>query len=142
VKDATGDLPAAAVVVTETPEGFEVYSGDDALTLPFLSVGGVGVISVASHWAGRLLADMIECYRVGEVDRAAVLNRRLAESYRFESSDEYPNPVPAKAACRALGLQVGQCRLPHPPAPGDLDDLARSIIARSGATDAAQRSVA
>ena len=142
VKDATGDLPAAAVVVAETPEGFEVYSGDDALTLPFLSVGGVGVISVASHWAGRLLADMIECYRAGEVDRAAALNRRLAESYRFESSDEYPNPVPAKAACRSLGLQVGQCRLPHVPAPEDLDDLARSIIARSGATDAAQRSVA
>jgi 4-hydroxy-tetrahydrodipicolinate synthase len=142
VKDATGDLPAAAVLVAETPEDFEVYSGDDALTLPFLSVGGVGVISVASHWAGRVFAEMIACYRAGEVDRAASLNRRLAESYRFESSEEYPNPVPAKAACRALGLAVGQCRLPNAPAPGDLEDLARSVIARSGGTDTAQRSVA
>ncbi len=142
VKDATGDLPAAAVVAAETPDGFEVYSGDDALTLPFLSVGGVGVISVASHWAGPVLAEMIGRYRAGDVDRAAALNSRLAESYRFESTEEYPNPVPAKAACRALGLAVGQCRLPNPPAPADLDDRARSIIARSGATDAAQRSVA
>jgi 4-hydroxy-tetrahydrodipicolinate synthase len=142
VKDATGDVPAAAVLVAEAPEGFEVYSGDDALTLPFLSIGGVGVVSVASHWAGPILAEMIECYRAGRVDDAAALNRRLAESYRFESSDEYPNPVPAKAACRALGLSVGQCRLPHAPAPSDLDDLARSVIARSGPTDAAQRSVA
>jgi 4-hydroxy-tetrahydrodipicolinate synthase len=142
VKDATGDLPAAAVVVAAAPEGFEVYSGDDALTLPFLSVGGVGVISVASHWAGSVFAEMIECFRAGEVDRAAVLNARLAESYRFESSEEYPNPVPAKAACRALGLAVGQCRLPNAPAPADLDDQARSVIARSGATDTAQRSVA
>jgi 4-hydroxy-tetrahydrodipicolinate synthase len=142
VKDATGDLPAAAVVAAESPDGFEVYSGDDALTLPFLSVGGVGVISVASHWAGPVLAEMIGRYRAGDVDRAVALNARLAESYRFESSEEYPNPVPAKAACRALGLAVGQCRLPNPSAPADLDDLARSIIARSGATDAAQRSVA
>ena len=143
VKDATGDLPAAAVVVAEAPEGFEVYCGDDALTLPFLSVGGVGVISVASHWAGPAPR--------GHDRRATAPARSIGrphstvgslESYRFESSDEYPNPVPAKAACRALGLPVGQCRLPHVPAPEDLDDLARSIIARSGAADAAQRSVA
>ncbi len=142
VKDATGDVPAAAVVVAEAPEGFEVYSGDDPLTLPFLSIGGVGVISVASHWAGPVLAEMIHAHRDGDVDRAASLNRRLAESYRFESTEEYPNPVPAKAACRTLGLPVGQCRLPNAPAPADLDELARSIIARSGAADPAQRSVA
>jgi 4-hydroxy-tetrahydrodipicolinate synthase len=142
VKDATGDLPAAAVVVAEAPDGFEVYSGDDALTLPFLSIGAVGVISVASHWAGRAFAEMIGSYRSGDVDRAAALNRRLAESYRFESSEEYPNPLPAKAACRALGMPVGQCRLPNAPAPEELDERARSIVARSGATDAAQRSVA
>ena len=53
VKDATGDVAGAARVVAQTPEQFEVYSGDDSLTLPFLAVGGVGIVSVASHWAGR-----------------------------------------------------------------------------------------
>ena len=73
------------------------------------------MISVASHWAGPVFAEMLAAYRAGDVARAAELNRALLESYRFESSDEYPNPVPAKAACRALGLAVGQCRLPTPP---------------------------
>ena len=100
------------------------------------------MISVASHWAGRLLAEMVDSYRAGDVDRAAALNRRLGESYRFESSEEYPNPLPAKAACRALGLAVGQCRLPNALAPADLDELARSIVARWGGADATQRSVA
>jgi 4-hydroxy-tetrahydrodipicolinate synthase len=129
VKDATGDVSSAARVVAEAPAGFEVYSGDDSLTLPFASVGGVGVISVASHWAGAVFAQMLTAYGDGEIALAAELNRSLLESYRFESSDEYPNPVPAKAACRAIGLDVGQCRLPNAPAPRSLDDQARSVVA-------------
>jgi 4-hydroxy-tetrahydrodipicolinate synthase len=128
VKDATGDVASAARVVAEAPAGFEVYSGDDSLTLPFAAVGGVGVISVASHWAGPVFGEMLAAFRAGDVDRAADLNRRLLESYGFESSEEYPNPVPAKAACRALGLAVGQCRLPNAPAPRSLEDQARSVI--------------
>ena len=128
VKDATGDVASAARVVAEAPDGFEVYSGDDSLTLPFASVGGVGIISVASHWAGPVFGQMLAAHRSGDVATAAALNRTLLESYRFESSDEYPNPVPAKAACRALGLNVGQCRLPNAPAPQSLDDQARSVI--------------
>ena len=129
VKDATGDVASAARVVAEAPAGFEVYSGDDSLTLPFASVGGVGVISVASHWAGPVFGQMLAAHSEGDVTLAAELNRSLLESYRFESSEEYPNPVPAKAACRALGLTVGQCRLPNAPAPRSLDDQARSVIA-------------
>ena len=52
VKDATGDVAAAATVVGESPDGFEVYCGDDSLTLPFVAVGAVGIVSVAAHWAG------------------------------------------------------------------------------------------
>jgi len=115
VKDATGDVASAATVVAEAPPGFEVYSGDDSLTLPFASIGGVGVVSVAAHWAAPLFAEMLAAYRSGDVDRARAVNQRLGESYRFQSSDDYPNPVPAKAACRVLGLPVGECRLPHPP---------------------------
>ena len=142
VKDATGDVASAARVVAEAPPGFEVYSGDDALTLPFASIGGVGVVSVASHWAAPLFAEMLSAHRSGDVERAASANRDLLESYRFESSDEYPNPVPAKAACRALGLDVGQCRLPNAPAPRSLDDQAQSVVAGAQASIQARQSVA
>ena len=63
VKDATGDVAAAARVIAECPPGFDVYCGDDSLTLPFMAVGGAGIISVAAHWAGRLMAEMISCHR-------------------------------------------------------------------------------
>jgi len=141
VKDSTGDVAGAALVVAESPGGFDVYCGDDPLALPFASIGGAGVVSVAAHWAGRLLAEMLSCHRSGDVDRAMVINQHLAESYRFESSDEFPNPVPAKAACRALGLPVGQCRLPHVPAPEALDDQARAVISRLGRLSPAHQSV-
>ncbi len=142
VKDATGDVAGAATVIAETPEDFEVYSGDDALTLPFAAIGGVGVISVASHWAAGQFSEMLASYRAGEVERAAAINHSLAESYSFESSDEFPNPVPAKAACRALGLPAGQCRLPHAPAPEALDDQARSVLAKLRQLSPAPQSVA
>ena len=142
VKDATGDVPSAARVIAEAPAGFQVYSGDDAMTLPFASVGGVGVISVAAHWAGPLFAQMLDAFAAGDVARAADINRGLLESYRFESSDEYPNPVPAKAACRSLGLAVGQCRLPNAPAPQSLDDQARSVVAGAASFLQARQSVA
>jgi 4-hydroxy-tetrahydrodipicolinate synthase len=142
VKDATGDVAAAATVVAESPDDFEVYSGDDALTLPLLSVGAVGVVSVASHWAGPVFAQMISCFESGDVARARAINQQLAESFRFESSDDAPNPVPAKAMCRALGLPAGQCRLPNAPAPADLDDQARAVLMRLRQLSPAHRSVA
>ncbi len=128
VKDATGDVPAAARVVAATADGFDVICGDDSLTLPFAAIGGAGVISVAAHWAGHVFSTMLRDFRAGDVKQAMAANQRLAESYLFQSTEEYPNPVPAKAACRALGLPVGQCRLPNAPAPASLDERARTVI--------------
>jgi 4-hydroxy-tetrahydrodipicolinate synthase len=142
VKDATGDVAAAAIVVAGTPEDFDVYCGDDSLTLPFAAIGGAGVISVAAHWAGSLFGEMVDRYREGDVARAMTINQQLAESYAFESTDEYPNPVPAKAACRALGLPSGQCRLPNPPAPPELDERALAVISRVSRHDPVRQSVA
>ena len=142
VKDATGDVAGAATVVAESPDGFDVYCGDDALTLPFLSIGAAGVISVAAHWAGPLFADLVTSYRAGDVERATLVNQHLGESYRFESSDQFPNPVPVKAACRALGLAVGQCRLPNAIAPAALDEEAGAVISRLNACEPTRQSVA
>jgi len=134
VKDATGDVAGAARLARQAPAGFEIYCGDDALTLPFLSVGAVGVVSVAAHWAGGEMSEMLAAFAKGDVEGATAVNARLIDSYDFESSEWYPNPLPAKAACRALGLAVGQCRAPMGPAPAELDALARSVLAQLGQT--------
>lgn len=131
VKDAAGDVVASGRVVAETPDAFEVYCGEDALTLPMLAVGAVGIVSVASHWVGEPLAEMVAAFRKGDVDGARALNARLAPAVAFQSSDEFPNPLPAKAACRVRGLPAGQCRLPMGPAPAELDEAARRMLATS-----------
>lgn len=132
VKDASGDPAGSARLVEEAPAGFELYSGDDVLTLPLLAVGAVGVISVASHWAGTEMAEMIGCFAKGDTDGARAVNGRLLPSYAFESSEAFPNPLPAKAALRALGLPAGQCRLPMGPAPAELDQAAVAELTRLG----------
>jgi 4-hydroxy-tetrahydrodipicolinate synthase len=142
VKDSTGDLAAAARVVAETPDAFELYSGDDALTLPFLAVGGVGIVSVAAHWAAGTMAEMVGAFGAGDLDRARSANHRLAESFDFESSELFPNPVPAKAACRAQGLPAGQCRLPNAEAPESLDVQAGGVIERLRQHSSNRQSVA
>ena len=134
VKDAAGDVPATARLVAEAPDGFEVYCGDDNLALAFLAVGAVGLVSVASHWAGIEMGQMVSAFAKGDVDAARSLNARLIESYDFESTDTHPNPVPAKAACRALGLPAGQCRLPLGAAAPELDGQARLVMSRLGRT--------
>jgi 4-hydroxy-tetrahydrodipicolinate synthase len=134
VKDATGELARAAAIVEEAPSHFCLYSGDDALTLPFMAIGGVGIVSVAAHWAGPEMAEMVACFAKGDVEGARALNARLLPSYQFETSDEYPNPLPAKAALRALGQPAGQCRLPMGPAPAALDALARTVLTGLGRT--------
>jgi len=130
VKDATGDVGGAAHLVASAPAGFELYCGEDRLTLALLAVGAVGVISVESHWAGDLLAHMLAAFAKGDVEGAEALNAALAESHDFQSTELYPNPLPAKAACRALGLPAGQCRLPLGPSSAELDELARGVLSR------------
>ena len=134
VKDAAADVPAAARLVAEAPDAFDVYCGDDNLALALLAIGAVGLVSVASHWAGIEMGQMVSSFAKGDVDTARSLNARLMESYDFESSDTHPNPVPAKAACRALGLPAGQCRPPLGAAAPELDGEARLVMSRLGRT--------
>ncbi len=99
------------------------------MTLPLLAVGAVGVVSVASNWAGPLMARLVEAFVRGDIDGARAANRLLFDSYDFESSEDHPNPEPAKAAVRALGLPAGQCRLPNAPATAELDARAGAVVA-------------
>lgn len=129
VKDASANPAESARLIAAAPDGFELYSGDDAMTLPLLAVGAVGVVGVATHWAAPVFAEMVTAFGKGDVLGARRANDRLLESYAFETSDEAPNPLPAKAAMRALGLRVGGTRLPMGPPPDDLEDRAREVLA-------------
>ena len=129
VKDAAGAPAESARLIAAAPSGFELYSGDDSLTLPLLAVGAVGVVGVATHWAGSQFGEMITSFAKGDVLAARATNARLLESCAFESSDEAPNPVPTKAVLRVLGLPVGSCRLPIGPEPAGLEDRARAVLA-------------
>jgi len=130
VKDAAGNPAESARLIAEAPGGFDLYSGDDSLTLPLLAVGGCGVISVAAHWAGEEMAEMVATFFKGDVDAARRINARLIESWQFESAEATPNPIPSKAMLRTLGLPAGECRLPLGPAPAGLEDRAREVLAR------------
>ncbi|MBJ7307283.1 MAG: 4-hydroxy-tetrahydrodipicolinate synthase [Acidimicrobiia bacterium] len=130
LKDAAGDPGATSRVIAETPEGFEVFSGDDSLTLPLLAVGAVGVIGVATHWAAPVMTQMISAFQSGDIVRAQQLNERMIESYEFETGDLNPNPVPTKAMLRAIGQPAGPCRPPMGFGPDDLEERALEVHRR------------
>jgi len=132
VKDAAGDVAETARLVAAAPAGFEVYSGEDSLTLALLAVGAVGVVSVASHWATPETVVMMDAFFSGDVAAATEANRRLIPSWDFESGDLTPNPIPSKAMMKVLGLPGGDCRSPMGPEPADLADLARLVLAGLG----------
>jgi 4-hydroxy-tetrahydrodipicolinate synthase len=132
VKDAAGNPAETAALIASAPVGFEVYSGDDALNLPLLSVGAVGVVSVAAHWAAAEIGEMIDAYLAGDVRRARELNAQLIPSWQFESGDRNPNPIPTKAMMKVLGRPGGNCRSPMGPEPDDLQNRARAVLAGLG----------
>ena len=132
LKDASGDLVSAAHTKAELGDALDLYSGDDAVFLAFMAIGAVGIVSVAAHWAGPEFAGIVRAVNDGDWTRARVLNERLYVSCEFESSPEYPNPLPAKAAMRALGFAVGQCRQPLGPGDETLDAAAHKVVAALG----------
>jgi len=129
VKDAAGNPAETAVVLAHAPAGFECYSGDDALTLPLLAIGAVGVVGVATHWSALDHQEMITAFEKGDVGAARAVNARLLPSFAFETGDDAPNPIPTKAMMRVLGLPGGQCRLPMGDAPNWVEPKARQVLA-------------
>ena len=128
-KDASADLVSAAHTKAVLGDELDLYSGDDALLMPFMAIGAAGIVSVAAHWAGVEFAGIVRSVQRGDWEQARALNERVAPSCAFESTEQYPNPMPSKAAMRALGFAVGQCRLPHGPSDVALDLAAADVIA-------------
>ncbi|MGG0644567.1 4-hydroxy-tetrahydrodipicolinate synthase [Sporosarcina gallistercoris] len=113
VKEASGNLDAMAEIIENTPSHFALYSGDDGLTLPVLSIGGAGVVSVAAHMIGPEMKTMIGHYNSGRTFEASTLHRRLLPV--MKELFAAPNPSPVKAALNLKGIPVGGVRLPMLP---------------------------
>ncbi|MEC1778938.1 4-hydroxy-tetrahydrodipicolinate synthase [Schinkia azotoformans] len=130
VKEASGDLNAMAEIISLTDDDFYLYTGDDSNTLPVLSIGGRGVISVASHIIGNEMQEMISLFENGDVKKAALLHRRLLPIMKGLFIG--PNPVPLKYALQAKGIDTGSVRLPLVPLQKEkqliIDDLLKKIL--------------
>ncbi|XJZ28552.1 4-hydroxy-tetrahydrodipicolinate synthase [Bacillota bacterium Lsc_1132] len=113
VKEASGDLNAMTKIIANTDDDFLLYSGDDSLTLPVLSIGGAGIISVASHVIGNELQEMVQAFLDGNTAQAAKLHQRLLPI--MQGLFAAPSPAPVKTALQLKGLDVGSVRLPLVP---------------------------
>jgi len=132
LKDAAGNPAETAVLIDAIADAgldAEVYSGDDAMTLPLLACGAVGVVGVATHWTGSDHQELIDLWEKGDLVGARLVNSRLLESFAFETGDDAPNPIPTKAMMRHLGIAVGQARLPMGDAPEFVEQRAPLVAA-------------
>lgn len=113
IKEASGNLDIMAEIIERTPDSFSLYSGDDGLTIPVVSIGGTGVVSVASHVIGNEMQEMIKNFQIGNITEAAREHRRLLPI--MKALFAAPNPSGVKAALNAKGIPVGGVRLPMIP---------------------------
>ncbi len=129
LKDAAANPGETAAVISSAPPGFEVYSGDDAMTLPLMASGIVGTVGVATHWTGDDHQLMFDLWEKGDISGARLVNSRMLESFAFETGDDAPNPIPTKAMMRHIGIAVGQARLPIGDAPDFVERRAPEVLA-------------
>lgn len=113
VKEASGSLEAMTEIIANTDESFDLYSGDDGITLPALSIGAKGVVSVAAHVIGNEMQQMVTAYLTGNNTEAAIHHQKLLPI--MKGLFTAPNPVPVKTALQIKGLDVGSVRLPLVP---------------------------
>ena len=114
-----GRRPAGtAHLAAQVPAGFEVYSGDDVMTLPLLAVGAVGVVSVAAHWVGPQLRRVVDAFVAGDLAAAIAGNAELLDSFDFESTAGVPQPAAGQGdaaapwACRSASAACPWARPP------------------------------
>lgn len=110
MKDASGNMDNLTTLLRTVPEHFKVYTGDDNLAVPALSIGVYGLISVCAQVAPAPIKEMMDAFRAGELEKAAKMHRDLFPllDVMFIAS----NPVPTKVALNLMGYDVGGVRLP------------------------------
>ena len=110
IKEASGSVERVSELRARLPESFTILSGDDSLTLPFMSVGAVGVVSVASNLFPTEICALVHAYQSGDAKLAENLHRKLFPLFKDLFIE--PNPVPVKTALGWRGAMSGECRLP------------------------------
>ena len=126
-KAASGTTEEVSALRALCGDRLAIYSGDDALTLPMLAVGGVGVVSVASHIAGPQISAMVKAFLAGDLAGALVLHEQLLPLCKALFCTT--NPIPVKAALELSGWPVGAPRLPLLPAEPDVRMRLNSTLA-------------
>ncbi|HLR15130.1 MAG TPA: 4-hydroxy-tetrahydrodipicolinate synthase [Bacillota bacterium] len=126
LKDASANLIYMSYVRAQTSEGFSLYCGDDGLTLPSLSVGATGVVSVASHIIGPEMQEMVRAFKDGDMMKAENLHHTLLPV--MEAMFAVPSPAPVKAALEMKDLPVGSVRLPLLPLTSEERATLSSVI--------------
>ncbi|MGH2758065.1 MAG: 4-hydroxy-tetrahydrodipicolinate synthase [Actinomycetota bacterium] len=130
LKDASNDIATSTLLAAQLPEGFEIYSGDDGMTLAYQAIGAVGVISVVAHVMGELILEQLQSFENGDIARAReiqFLERRLNDVFLKA------NPVSIKAALKMLGFNVGAPRPPLRAATADEERGIRAALQELGA---------
>lgn len=130
LKEAGGNLDQVSEICRKAPPGFTVYSGDDSLTLPMLSVGAKGVVSVASHLVASQLREMIASFAAGNWQKARDIHLKYFPLFKGLFFTTSPSPV--KAAMKMTGFPVGGLRLPLLPLTEKEEEYLRGILAEVG----------
>lgn len=118
LKEASGNIVQFSEIVKRVDKDFPIYTGDDVLTLPTLSVGGYGVVSVAAHIVGKDMKEMIDSFLQGDNKNATDIHLKLLNIYG--TLFIVANPIPVKAALNMMGIMVGEPRLPLTKAKPDI----------------------
>jgi 4-hydroxy-tetrahydrodipicolinate synthase len=138
VKESSGDLMQISEVIAKVPKDFDVYSGDDHLTLPILAIGGCGIVSVASHVAGDDILAMCRAHASGDTARAAAIHQMLLPL--IKALFAVTSPIPVKAAMKRFGFAPGRCRPPLCPLTPDQEQaLDKALAPWSAAVPAVAR---
>ena len=130
IKDATGGFDRACDLISRAPEGFAVYSGDDATAVALMLMGGKGNVSVVANIAPRLMHDMCAAALSGDLAKARELHFRMLGLHRQLFCEA--NPIPVKWACAELGLIESGIRLPLTPLSKECHDRVRGAMRQAG----------
>jgi len=110
IKEASGSVERVSDLRARLPEAFTVLSGDDSLTLPFLAVGAVGLVSVASNLFPAEVCALVQAFRTGDAKTARDMHLKMLPVFKDLFIE--PNPVPVKTALAWRGMMSAECRLP------------------------------
>ncbi|QEL65633.1 dihydrodipicolinate synthase [Oryzomicrobium terrae] len=130
IKDATGNIERGTDLILRAPEGFAVYSGDDASGCALLFLGAHGVISVTNNVAPRLMHEMVVAARAGDVKTAREINAKLLGLHKHLFCEA--NPIPVKWAVQQLGLIPGGIRLPLTTLSPEYHERVRGAMRQAG----------